>query len=65
MGSRKHEFHFIGPIKGSMNVEFQFLAMPNVDIEMRVSSIDLEYEQFLNVGCQPIFYPDVGCQVNK
>ena len=27
-------------------VEFQFLAMPNVHFEMRVSSVYLEYEQF-------------------
>ncbi len=27
------------------SVEFKFLAVPNVDFEMRVSSVDLEYKQ--------------------
>ncbi len=31
----------IGPIKGG-TIEFKFLAMPNVDFEMRVSSVELE-----------------------
>ncbi len=35
----------IGPIKQGTNVEFKFLAMPNVDFEMRVPSVDFEYEQ--------------------
>ncbi len=27
------------------SVDFKFLAMPNVDFEMRVSSVELEYKQ--------------------
>ena len=38
-----------GPIKGvgMSSVEFKFLAMPNVDFEIRVSSIELEYAHIL------------------
>ncbi len=36
-------------------VEFKFLAMPNVDFEMRVSSVESVW--FLDVGCQIILAP--------
>ncbi len=41
------------------SVEFKFLAMPNVEIEMRVLSVDLEYEGFI------IFYESVECRVSS
>ena len=47
------------------SVDFKFLTMPNVDFKMRVSSVELEYKQFWNVGSRPIFGPSVGCRLEK
>ncbi len=43
------------------NVDAKYFAMSHVDLKMRVSSVRL----ILNVGCRPMFSPNVGCRIRK